>query len=213
MTGVRRELGDSTRIKFPITTHVLTRMRPLLKLHTPDDRMWWAAMRLATCALLRTGEIAPDTARSDRVPLCSDLHFQRLQLPRPISVINFRLRESKTDQFRRLVNVTDQATVFAMSSYLQLRRQPRMPASPLFVLANGATMTRATLLAKCRSLLATLGIDLRGYAGISFRRGGATSLALAGVDGPTIQSMLRLLQAVYLPWGSFGHHRHHDHRR
>ena len=199
MTGVRRELGDSVRVKLPITTDILARMRPLMKLHTADDRMWWAAMRLATCGLLRTGEIAPDSATSDRVPTCADLSFERFRLPRPVNIINFRLRESKTDQFRQSVNVTiaDTATVYAVSSYLQLRRQPRLPTSALFMLSDGTTLTRAALLTKCRNLLANLDIDLRTYAGISFRRGGATSLALAGVDEPTIQHMGRWRSDCY----------------
>lgn len=198
MKGLRREHGDSRRVKYPVTTAVLRTLKPLLVLSHSFDRMLWAAMRLATCGLLRTGEIAPDSTASRRLLTRADLTVEHLRQPSSMRVVRLRLRESKTDQFRRSTSVTvsDQETVSAIASYLHYcRRAP--PDSPLFMLPDGSPLTRSILLASTRDLLAKARINVAAYAGISFRRGGATSLARSGAPTAVIQAMGRWKSNAY----------------
>lgn len=199
MTGLRREHGDSTRTKFPITTTVLHQLRPLLVLTDPQDRMLWAAMRLATCALLRTGEIAPDSPHSHRLLTCSDLSLERSRAPPRPYVARVRLKESKTDQFRKSVTViaSDQGTVQALSAYLVSRRPRPLPSAALFAHPDGTPLTRSSLLYHTRILLSRAGIDISAYYGISFRRGGATSLARTGAPTSVIQEIGRWKSDCY----------------
>ena len=70
------------------------------------------------------------------------------------------------------------------------------PTAPLFAWRDGNVLTRPALLA-VRALLDGLGIDRSPYRGISFRRGGATSLAEAGVPDRLIKMVGRWKSYVF----------------
>jgi len=187
--GIRREQGDRVSVKrLPITTILLDRLRPLIDMAVPDQRMILAAMSTATAGLLRVGEISVVSLEPTRMLRVRDItfadgHFALL------------LRVSKMDPYGKgvTVHVSQPQTVTDMLAYWKRRDHvdQLLPNDPLFAHYNGAPLMRRTLLACTRSLLNRAGVDLSMNRGLSFRRGGATSLAAAGVADRVIKQLGR----------------------
>jgi len=105
-------------------------------------------------------------------------------------ILSIHLAQSKTDVFRKTVNVhiTQPTAIAAYQSYVRLRSKSSVQTnSPLFALSNGEPLDRRTLLTAAAKLLAAAGIDTSHNRGISFRAGGATSLAEAGIHDRMIK--------------------------
>jgi hypothetical protein len=62
---------------------------------------------------------------------------------------------------------------------------------------NGASLTKAVMLARLRACLELLGIKGIQFNGISFRKGGAASLHLAGAKSKVIKAMGRWRSDCY----------------
>ena len=111
------------------------------------------------------------------------------------------LRTSKTDPFRKTVtiHIGNAVPVQAMLSYLRLHPCLRDPSAPLFVqsLTNHNALTRDIMITITRLLLRKLGLNDNEYHGHSFRKGGATSLAKAGIADSVIQLVGRWLSDCY----------------
>ena len=73
----------------------------------------------------------------------------------------------------------------------------RAAHAPLFAWADSRVLTRRALLSVAVRLVARAGIHLSKYQGISFRRGGATSLAMAGRPDRVIQILGRWKSHVF----------------
>ena len=80
--------------------------------------------------------------------------------------------------------------VFAMEQYANSNLAWKGPNSPLFLRSDGTQLTRDYLISRCNSLARLAGFG-SGFNGISFRRGGATSLASAGIGYESIMKMGR----------------------
>ena len=111
------------------------------------------------------------------------------------------LKQSKTDQFRRGVDVyvgrthTDLCQVATMLSYLAVRGAG---SGPLFKFRNGKALTRDRFVARVRQALDSLGFDSRKYAGHSFRIGAATTAAERGIEDSTIKALGRWESSAFL---------------
>ena len=115
----------------------------------------------------------------------ADYSILQLQ-PRAISI---HLRASKTDVFRKTVDVKigNATALDALEYYLKFRRHSTAASEPLFAFDDGTPITRRRILTETHYRLTTAGIDLSKHSGLSFRRGGATSLSTAGVSDRLIK--------------------------
>jgi len=148
---------------------------------------------VAAAGLFRVGEVVVDRANAqanaiDRLVCVRDLRVLQLK---PL-VVAIHLRASKTDVFRHGVDVKvcNSTAVQALFTYLQHRPTPITPDSPLFATDDCRPLTRKHLLSSVTALLAMAQIDTSGHAGVSFRRGGATSLAAAGVPDHLVKLLV-----------------------
>lgn len=200
-TGVKRLQGEGiSRTRLPITVEILDQLERWQDVTSPDGRMLRAAMWLGTCGLLRSGEFAVRN-RDSVVLRRSDLTFaneQGAEASQPPSsgsphFMKLHLRQSKTDPFRRGVDVivSQRRAVAAMLHYLAVARHTHAD-DPLFLSQTGETLTVSALVGGTQALLEQAGIaNPELYLGHSFRRGGATSLHLAGLPDTTIKAMGR----------------------
>lgn len=183
--GIKRTQGEaaSIRPRFPVTFEVLRAIDPLFILSRADHRLFRAAMWTATAGLFRIGELVVDSASNpehQRLLLVRDLREAQMDPP----VVTIHLKRSKTDVFRKEVDVkiANLTAIDALDSYLAERKLSLANDQPLFAFDDGTPLTRSKLLAIATSMIKSAGIDMSKYSGLSFRRGGATSLSAAGTS-------------------------------
>ena len=132
--------------------------------------------------MFRIGEIVPSSAGSDRLIRLSEFKWGAAGRCYLIT-----LKRSKTDVFAKsvTVEVTSSEAVVAMRAFMVSRASHlaslRLVSAPLFMLQDGAPLLRRHLLDALARLLAAMGIDHSVYRALSFRAGGASSLAACGV--------------------------------
>lgn len=192
LRGVQRQqAGRPKRKRLPITIDIIDRVRDAYKPTTLDDCCMMAAFSFATAGLLRGKEFAAVPGEPDRVPLVRDLSITT-------SSATLRLRTSKTDPFGRgaLVRVAQPAAISDLHRYISMR-PALLPEAPLFATTDGKPLPLRRVMAALRVLLHRAGIDTTGWRGLSFRRGGATSLAVAGVPDRMIKELGRWRSWIY----------------
>ena len=220
--GNRLAAGNKTSVRRPITASVLASLRPHLDLTTYKDVTLWAAFTMGTYALLRVGEFTvrynPAEAHSStrEEQEATILRWRHVAWhdaeERPLSMVEGRLNgvpagyrltipASKTDPFRQSVTVH----VFAPTAVRALQRLaefkvPNAPYfnDPIFVTKdNRSPITRTYLIAELRNVLRTAGFNPDEYNGHSFRKGGAKTLAEAGIRDNVIKVMGRWTSECY----------------
>ena len=203
--GIRcaKALQESSRPRLPITPPILRQIRALWSRSADsfDTIMLWAASTLCFFGFFRVGEI---TSPSDRgfnpqhhLSFC-DVAVDNLSAP---SVLQVHLKQSKTDQFRRGIDVyigktgDDLCPVAAVLAYLAARR-----GSPgaLFRFQDGRLLTPMRFTEKLREALEALGLQSEHYAGHSFRIGAATTAAERGLEDSLIKALGRWESTAYL---------------
>jgi hypothetical protein len=183
--------------RLPVTTELLARFREILDLSSPDDILFWAVCCTGTYGLLRSGEIfgsslekKPGLRRSD-VLLVSNHEVQLV------------VRQSKTDRKKQgatitlYSNGTASCPVEAFTRYWNRLGRLLNQHSPLFCLDHGTSLDKDLFVQMLRLVVAKLGLNPSDYSGHSFRRGGATSLAAAGVPAAMIKQMGRWKSLAY----------------
>ena len=197
LRGIRRVQGTkfSRPQRAPITIHHLSRLLRYFKKNfsTLDRHMLSAAVLLAFFGLLRASEYTCVT--KDRFDMEYGLQFKDVQFDKDLNFFQIRLAKSKTDPFRVGCWVKIWATggkrcpVEFMKTFLQIH--PRK-TGPLFTFSDGTYLTRAYL----SNLIQTVfpGVNLNTH---SFRIGGASAAAAAGVPDSTIQVMGRWASNAY----------------
>ncbi len=196
--GVSRVPRDTPiKERLPITTDLLARMRPVLDLRVPEDIVFFAIACVGTYGLLRSGEIFEDTElkrpglrrRDLRVVSNSEIHIY--------------IAQSKTDQRRKGAwvelhgNGSPSCPTSALFRYLDAWGQDLRPNDLLFQFKTGKKVNKATFIKMLRYVLKELNLDPLKFSGHSFRRGGATSLAAAGVPAHIIKAMGRWKSVAY----------------
>ena len=210
LAGVKRLQGQRvTRKRLPITTELLSELETFQDMSTHDGRLIRAAMWLGTCGLLRSGEFAKKD--KDSVVLRrSHLTFHTeagAECPRDSPQVDYMklfLPKSKTDPFcaGAQVVISNKNAISAMLTYLTTKFEP-ITDQPLLRTSCGTPLTVSELVRGTRHVLKQAGaIDAELYLGHSFRRGGATSLHLAGQPDSVIKAMGR--------WRSFAFARYVD---
>ena len=165
-----------------------------------DFIMLWAACCMGFFGFMRAGEFAAAQVSEfdPAVSLCpGDIAVDSHQNP---TVVQVRLKQNKTDPFRRGVSIflgrtwADLCPVTAVLAYVAVR-----PAvnGPFFVFKDGSFLTRDRLVSAIRRALTAAGMDTAGFSGHSFRIGAATTAALVGLEDSTIQMLGRWESAAY----------------
>ena len=197
LRGIRRLQGNEfTRPpRSPITLYHLSRLRIYSKQNFshPDDKMLSAAVLLAFFALLRCSEYTcPKSKHYD--PECT-LQFHDICFEKNFQFVQVRIAQSKTDPFRVGCNLKVWATggklcpVRAMKRFIQTHPFRK---GPLFVFSEGSFLTRARLANILHSAIPEVNLNTH-----SFRIGGASAAAAAGIPDSTIQVMGRWASNAY----------------
>ena len=163
--------------------------------------MLWVAACLCFFAFMRAGELTiPGDGQYDPGAHLSitDIAFDHPTRPNMLKVT---LKQSKTDPFRRGVNLfvgatgSDLCPVAALLDYLVVRSTA---PGPLFVYGDGRYLTRQRLVLAVRAALQGAGIDQSKYCGHSFRIGAATTAAAHGLEDSIIKTLGRWESMAYL---------------
>ena len=171
--------------------------------HNFDHIMLWAACTLCFFGFLRSGEISvpSDNCYDPGAHLSlTDVAVDNLSDP---SVLQVRIKASKTDPFRKGVDIflgrtgDDICPISAMLAYVAVRGDE---PGPLFRFANGKPLTRDRLVTAVRVALSAAGRSEGHYAGHSFRVGAATTAAQCGIPDSAIQTLGRWKSAAYLAY-------------
>ena len=192
----------STRIRLPITTAMMNRIRAALALdpHSFQNRALWAACCIGFFGFLRCSEfVVPDSGPFDpQVHLClADIVYVHNETHNYIEV---QIKASKTDQYRQGTRVALGATgtpicpVSALLDYLTIRGN--RPGA-LFINENGSPMRRGQFVIKVQQALQQTGVVGHHFNGHSFRIGAATSASQAGVPETTIKILGRWSSMAY----------------
>ena len=198
LSGIRRVQGNRfTRpLRTPITWALLkTICRYIVCTELPFDRdMLLSAVLVAFFGLLRVSEYvspSPSVADSDSLS-AGDVS---IDWSRRVALIIY-IKKSKTDPFRLGVTVRVSCVDHPLCPVPALQRFSARRGhrdGPLFVFANGSFLTRVRVLdLLTRSLPLVPNVNTH-----SFRRGGASALANAGVPGHVIQIMGRWRSDAY----------------
>ena len=114
--------------------------------------------------------------------------------PSSPSFVRVRITQSKTDPFRRGVNLflgrtrTDLCPVAEILSYIVVRG---VGLGPMFRFADGCPLTRSRFVAQVRAALTTAGIEEGSYCSHSFCIGAATTAAARGIEDSVIKTLGR----------------------
>ena len=117
------------------------------------------------------------------------------------SVVRVRIKASKTDQFRKGVDIFVGRTnnvlcpVTALMSYVARRGCAQ---GPFFRFEDHRLLTKSRFIAKVREALSSAGIDAKPYSGHSFRIGAATMAGRKGLSSEKIQILGRWESSAYL---------------
>ena len=171
--------GGPPKKKLPITFSILWNVLNYISSNY-NHKLIWAAMTLAYFACLRAAEFCVRNKFYPAVNLTMDdikLNSNHLVL---------HLKSSKTDKFRQGVNIyvgcsgTRVCSFCSMLEYLKERKKLLARSNALFIFENNVVLTKKLFVNQFRLLLALAGYTGE-YSGHSFRRGGATDAATAGL--------------------------------
>ena len=189
--------------RVPITIRDITDAAVHLP-RTYTGIMCVAAMYVAVGAALRISEllgqmgVSPSNADSRALRLS-----QLRELPSPHPHFVLTIFAHKTDQRGQGTEIVighpqavDHIRMFLASHPKPSDGDARGPL--LFVFPDGIPLSSRYLLLVIRPAFASIGIDPRGISGHSFRKGGATGLANAGVDDSLVRAHGRWKSNAYL---------------
>ena len=191
--GIKRTQVKNATSRLPITVQVLRALKTSLhkaaQYSYHDKRMLWAAFVVAFYGLLRVSELCAGAVSSfdpTTTLLWKDIATTS-------TAVRLHIKASKTDPFRKGCTITMGVTATctcplrAVTAYAAVRSGE--PSSPAFIFEDGSPLTRQRLTANLRVLLSAAGFAPEKYASHSFRIGGATTAAAAGLPGWQIQAM------------------------
>ena len=204
MKGIKKDKAKSTQPCpwLPITVEIMVKLKRVLqgsdKEH--DSIMLWAACCLAFFGFLRCGEFTvPAQATYDPEEHLSvaDIAIDNRLSP---SVIQVKIKQSKTDPFRQGVQLylgkTDEVIcpITGILPYLAIRGAK---PGPLFILKDGTYLTRQQFAALLSHTLLQAGISDKRYTTHSFRIRAATSAKDSGISDVHIKMLGRWKSNAY----------------
>ena len=197
LRGIRRIQGNSfTRpLRSPITLSHLRSLFHYVHHHFNyrDYVMLKAVFTLAYFGLLRSAEYTSSTSYTyhpDTTLMLTNITFSN-----NLTLLSINLRASKTDPFRSgcVVRISSTNNLFcpvaALHQYFGIHPNP---AGPLFLFTDGHLLTRRSVSNILHSCFPGITLDTH-----SFRIGGASAAASAGVSDSTIQILGRWSSDTY----------------
>jgi hypothetical protein len=205
LKGIRRVKGDSVHRMLPMTVNILRKMRDRLDLSCSVDSTFWAACLLAFYGMLRLSSVFPP---SDKQSTINDVQVYRWGI-----VITFSY--SKTVQFQQrqpfisLPWGSDPTICSVHALFNAWKRAGSVttsdPLLPLLGKKGPIALSRHVFTTTLSSLLDIL--DLSGYSGHSFRRGGATHALACGVPAEMIKAQGDWKSLSYLDYIHAGNYK------
>ena len=197
LKGIRREKGDKTEHKLPVTLSMLRQMRTHLDLSDRDDATFWAATLIGFFCLLRKGNI---TCTNKMESAQRDTHILRMEdLQWRDGRIWLRLTHTKTIQYKErelwipVPLLHSEPTLCPTAALIAcLSGQPAAAQDAVFRIRDKGKlipMPYQYFLAKLKASIKATGTDPAQYAGHSLRRGGATYALSIGIPIPAIMAM------------------------
>jgi integrase len=205
LRGIKRLKTNPTRPRLPVTTQLLGMILRILDLRIDDHLVFWSIATLGVLGVMRLGEVLGNNKGAEPL-LRSDLHFIS------DTHVQVKLRASKTDPFRKGVDINVFATdspvcaVTALTNYLRNRNFPKPESNattPLFTRSNGKAANKEWFVRIMQLLISeintrfNLGLNATHFTGHSLRSGGASSLAQAGAPEYVIATMGRWRSDCY----------------
>ena len=154
-------------------------------------------------AFLRAGELTVPSDSTYDPAVHLSLSDVATDAPLNPSALRITVKQSKTDPFRRGVDLwvgrtgTDLCPVAAVLDYMKVRGPC---PGPLFVFTDGRVLTRQRFVDAVRSALETAGIDQSKYCSHSFRIGAASTAAAKGIEDCVIKTLGRWESLAYLQY-------------
>jgi len=190
--------GRSKRLpKRSVTVNVLRLLRKSFNMRLHDHRCVYAMMATAVALLLRIGEAVTKSENATFV-------IRRMDWRSWTTHATLFLKTSKCDvnsrgSLLRCPISPDKATcaMTAVQRYINESEVYIPSTGPLFVLKSGKPLTRRTVVLALQRAASRVGLAGSEFNGISFRKGGALSLALAGVEDRIIQVLGRWSSDCY----------------
>ena len=202
MKALQYKCGKTTE-KLPITYHILERIFQYIDTNH-DKQLVWSAMTLGFYGLLRAAEFTVPSQTKFNPSLHLTINDVSLRLSdsgtRFMSVM---IKASKTDKTCKgyLVHIgcsgKQVCAVCAMSSYLASKYHKFGDSGPLYKFINGTVLTKPLFVTMTRTYLAMIGVNPAKYTGHSYRVGGATTAAEAGLNEWEIKLMGRWSSNAY----------------
>ena len=189
-------MGHQPRPRLPITPVILGKLRVAWEKtrHDYNSIMLWAACTTCFFVFLRSVEITAPTTRTfdpTYILTLEDISVDNPCQPGPVSV---HIKASKTDPFRKGVNIFLGRTsnplcpVAALLGYVAIRGKSAGPLFYMFVCLY-AYLTRDLFVGEVRKALAVAGVDQSKYSGHSFQIGAGTTAAAAGIADSTVKTL------------------------
>ena len=194
--------ASSSPKRLPITLSILRQLKVHMVTSASDydGVMLWAAACTCFYGFFRAGELTvpSESAFDSSAHLCfADVSVDCIHNPQ---VVKLRLKASKTDPFRKGVDVvlgrthTDTCPITALLAYLALRGNT---PGCLFKFADGRLLTKQRFVQKVREALLAGGFNPSQFAGHSFRIGAATTAAESGISDSSIKMLGRWESAAF----------------
>ena len=193
---VKANQGSFQNLRLPITPDILLKLKSVWSngALSFDNRMLWAAVSVAFFGFLRCAEFTVPSLASYDPAIHLSLADVSATPSSTISRVAIRIKQSKTDQLGRGVTIyleLTRAALCPVSPLLDYLGQRGTSSGPLFLFANGTTLSRARLVEQVREALRTAGTEDKGYSGHSFRIGAATTALHAGISDAKIKMLGR----------------------
>ena len=195
--------GEQTKLRLPITMHILERLfDSLMSSPTPENTVTWAIATVAFFGFFRLGELLLSSVGEFNPAIhlaWGDVSIDDWAHP---SMAQIHLKQSKCDQFGKGADIILGRTeakvcpVLALLNFVEFRR--KLPPGPFFLNTTGKPVTKSDFTARIRAILRNLGLPKDKYAGHSFRIGAATTAALVGIEDSAIQKLGRWHSSAFL---------------
>lgn len=204
ISRLRLTRGSPTRVRLPITSHLLRRIRDsLMRSSHPAKLVIWAVAATAFFGFFRLGELLCSSAHEFNEATClawGDVAVNSQSAP---TMVQIHLKKSKCDQFGSGANIVVGATkdeLCPVSALLVYLKQRGVGKGAFFLDPEGKIVLKAWFVEQIRSILSSVGAPHHQYAGHSFRIGAATTAAMAGIEDSTIQALGRWHSTAFLQY-------------
>ena len=202
LAGAKRaeaQVGSVSRTRLPITIDIMESLQRvwLGEPQNPDRIMLWAAACAGFFGFLRAREFTVPSAEAYDPSVHLNLSDLALDNHSNPTMVQLRIKQSKTDPFRQGVNVYLGKTATPVDAIIRYTAVGSSDPGPIFITNAWTPPTRAYLVSNLKAALSREGLDNSLYNGHSFRIGAATTAAAQGLEDSLIQMLGRWRSDAY----------------